>query len=49
MLTQPRFNLVAGAITLALSAPVIADENTSETLTIIGDKKAAQSTAGLLM
>ena len=46
MLTQPRFNLVAGAITLALSAPVIADENTSETLTIIGDKKAAQSTAG---
>jgi len=46
MIFQSRFNLVASAILVALSAPVIADEKTVETVTIIGNKEAAQRTAG---
>ena len=46
MAIQRRINLIACAILLALSAPTFADEKTSETITIIGDKEAAQKTAG---
>lgn len=46
MLTQRQIKLVTSAILLALSAPVIADDSTSHTMTIIGDKKAAQNIAG---
>jgi Fe(3+) dicitrate transport protein len=46
MTIQSRFNLVASAIFLALSAPIMANEKTEETITIIGNKEAAQKTAG---
>jgi len=46
MILQPRFNLIASAILLVTSATIVADEKTSETITIIGDKEAAQKVAG---
>jgi len=46
MISQPRINPIASVILLALSASVIADEKIVETVTIIGNKEAAQKTAG---
>jgi len=46
MMSKPRFNLITSAVLLSLSSAAVADEKTVETLTIIGNKKAAQKTAG---
>lgn len=41
-----RLNLVTAAILLVITVPTLADEKTTETFTIIGNKKAAQKVAG---
>lgn len=43
---QPRFNFIAGAILLSISTPLLSDEQTVETLTIIGNKEDALKIAG---
>lgn len=46
MQTQPRLKLIFGSILIALSSATIADEKINETITIIGNKEAAQKIAG---